>query len=190
MSFYPLILSLLLTSVLVNVVQLRPRTPIGYFPSQPHPWAMDPRNYGEEMQWGPFVYPDDESRYNNYIQSYRKNLGTYADQQLTKDKLGAKFPVYTSIQDGFVPTDLAALDSVYWWKKRFPGERSSFIEEVPLYSDNDESNMIDTFDTTGSVNKRDYTAAQLINMLKALAKARRQRQVRITGKGIRFGISK
>ncbi|GFT84560.1 hypothetical protein TNCV_714141 [Trichonephila clavipes] len=59
----------------------------------------------------------------------------------------------------------------------------NLIESLP-------ARLADIRSVEGTVKKRDYTAAQLVNMLKALAKARRQRQIRINGKGLRFGISK
>ncbi|GFQ83539.1 uncharacterized protein TNCT_264491 [Trichonephila clavata] len=131
------------------------------------------------------VIDEDDSR-NNYIDSYKQSLGKFEDKPFPKSKLGAKF--YPRIQDGFFPVDMTSLNHVYWWKKRFQGLKGSSAEDLPYY-DTVDSKVMDLFNS-GTVKKRDYTAAQLVNMLKALAKARRQRQIRINGKGLRFGISK
>ncbi|GFS38180.1 uncharacterized protein NPIL_545421 [Nephila pilipes] len=162
---------LVLVLAMINTVHLRPPQPIGYFPGEFHPWSTD---------------DDDGGIRNNYIESYKQSLGQFEDAPFPKNKLRVKF--YPKSQDGFVPVDMTSLNNVYWWRKRFQGLKGSTAEDIPYY-DNVDPKVVDLFNT-GTVKKRDYTAAQLVNMLKALAKARRQRQIRITGKGLRFGISK
>ncbi|XP_055929375.1 uncharacterized protein LOC129960185 [Argiope bruennichi] len=158
---------LILIVAMVTNVQPRPPPPvITYFPNQAHPWSID----------------EDAERMNS-IGSYKGSLGYFHDRPFPKNKLGVRF-LYPKAQEGFVPADLTALNNVYWWKKRYG---SSAAEDVPYYR-NEENNMDDTMHN--GIKKRDYTAAQLVNMLKALAKTRRQRQIRIAGKGLRFGISK
>ncbi|GBM52138.1 hypothetical protein AVEN_189327-1 [Araneus ventricosus] len=126
---------------------------------------------------------DDDADTINSVGSYKGNLGYFHDRPLPKSKLGIRY-VYPKAQEGFVPADLSALNNVYWWKKRYG---SSAVDDAPFYRDEDKNNFVTV--RTG-IKKRDYTAAQLVNMLKALAKTRRQRQIRIAGKGLRFGISK
>ncbi|XP_042907555.1 uncharacterized protein [Parasteatoda tepidariorum] len=132
------------------------------------------------------VQRNDYSDKGNFMSSSDYRVNDIPDVSNLKKEFRPQFPVYSSFQDGFVPTDISALDNIYWWKKRFPHYKSGPVEDIPFFDDTD---SLDGY-ITGGVNKRDYTAAQLVNMLKAIAKARRQRQIRIAGKGLRFGISK
>ncbi|CAL1289493.1 unnamed protein product [Larinioides sclopetarius] len=162
-----LLTGLVLIVLMITNVQLRPPPPmIGYFPNQAHPWSVD-----------------DDADSINSVESYKGNLGYFHDRPLPKSKLGVRY-VYPKAQEGFVPADLSSLNHVYWWKKRYG---SSAVDGAPYYQDEDKNNIVTMH---SGIKKRDYTAAQLVNMLKALAKTRRQRQIRITGKGLRFGISK
>ncbi|GIY30017.1 uncharacterized protein CDAR_484851 [Caerostris darwini] len=124
-----------------------------------------------------------------YVGSYKGDLGYFHDRPFPTSELGAKFEYADLVQNGFVPQDISELNHVNWWKKRFQGKMLLNSRVLPSKDNKLPNNNFIYMMPTG-IKKRDYTAAQLVNMLKALAKARRQRQIRITGKGLRFGISK
>ncbi|XP_054714283.1 uncharacterized protein LOC129223929 [Uloborus diversus] len=182
-------LLLLFSAGRLGLANARPPTMTQYFPPQYHPWAIDDIDIHDDDDLTR-VLQSDEDR--TFIQPAKLS----SKYEALRDKPYVSEDVRSTVSDfsrfkgdgGYNPPGFADLNKVYWWEKRFNNNHIiAPSKDIPFFDDDDPNDIIMN---KGFVKKRDYTAAQLVNMLKNLARARRHRVNHVVGKGLRFGISK